>query len=158
MRKPPSPSLQSRGAERGTQRALASPPPLRRPLQAPAGPPAPPQTPRPGRLPAGAPSATFPPEEGHGRARVGSKGAGGLSRGGPGSPHSATDPDVRVCSGCRTSAKRDPSSRCGPHSLLEMPRKALPPYYQQAASPEFRSFPARGFTGGRAAGPAPVLG
>lgn len=36
-----------------------------------------------------------------------------------------------------------------------MPRQLQPPYYQQAARPEFRSFPALGFTGGQA--PAPPL-
>lgn len=39
-----------------------------------------------------------------------------------------------------------------------MPGQLLPPYYQQAARPEFRSIPARGFTGGPASGPAPSCG
>lgn len=55
----------------------------------------------------------------------------------------------------RTIPKRNPSSGCGLHCLLGMPRELPPPYYQQAARREFRSFPARGFTGGPAAGHAP---
>lgn len=105
--------------------------------------------------PGPAPLATFPPEEGHGGARVGAEGAGGLPRGGPGSLHSATGPDFRVRSGRRASQKRDSSSGCGPRSLLETRGKLPTPCYQ-AARPEFRSFAARGFTGGRAPTPPPA--
>lgn len=102
-----------------------------------------------------APLATFPPEEGHGGARVGAEGAGGLPRGGPGSPHSVTGPDFRVRSGRRASPKGDSSSGCGPRRLLETRGQLLPPCYQ-AARPEFRSFAARGFTGGREPAPPPA--
>lgn len=111
--------------------------------------------PRPGSPPAGDPSATFPPEEGHGGARVGAEGAGGVSRGGPGSPHSAAGRDFRVRRSRSTSPKTAPSSGCGRCRLLGMPRQLLPPCYQQATRSEFRSVRARGFTGGPGPGPAP---
>lgn len=133
-------------APRPSGSARASQPPWQNPCRSAAPPP-------PGSPPAGDPSATFPPEEGHGGARVGAEGAGGLSRGGPCSPHSAAGWDFRVRRSRRTSPKTAPSSGCGRCHLLGMPGQLLPPCYQQATRPEFRSFRARGFTGGP--GPAP---
>lgn len=116
----------------GSPRASRQP---RRTACRPAGQPR--RPPRPGSPPAGDPSATFPPEEGHGGARVGAEGAGGLSRGGPSSPHSAAGRDFRVRRRGRTSPKISPSSGCGRRRLLEMPGQ-LPPCYQQATRLEFR--------------------
>lgn len=110
-------------AARGPARRARASAPRPRP-RCPAGSPRRPtahRCPRPPRLFARAPSATFPPEEGHGGARVGAEGAGGLSRGRPSSPHSATGPDFGPAAAAALARKETLSPGVGPAASSRRP-------------------------------------
>lgn len=74
----------------------------------------------------------FPPEEGHGGARVGAEGAGGLSRGRPGSPHSATGPDSRPAAAAALAQKEALPAGAGPTASARCPgKKTLLPEFRE---------------------------